>query len=388
MQNKSVENIKIAEHGAWVALWAYVFLTALMFYSSYLLNSQSLRANAFNNLTDILSIFSVIVGLKMARMPRDSDHTYGHWKIESIAALISSFIMAMIGFYVLYETVITIAHRSQPVNDPTGAFAGIFAALIMLLVYFYTKRLAKWVKSPALRAISKDNLEDIASSLSTSVAVVAVSMHLPIIDTLAAIFITFFIFKTAFDVFRENAFSLSDGFDNHLLEQYSSVIEKIDKVESVKTLRGRTYGSNVFLDVVVEMSPDLSVYESHATTEIIERRLREAFGVFDIDVHVEPCQLADEEKEAALALKLLHLEEELLSGKALYTEDFIEIAADGEVSGSPTLSNSGISHYQPRRISQKTFLLSYQIEQSLVSSVWRRKTDWHCIYRQLTKRSD
>ena len=54
----------------------------------------------------------------------------------------------------------------------------------------------------------------------------------------------------------------------------------------VKSQRGRTYGSNIYLDVVIEMNPDLSVYESHAITEEVERLLKEQFGVFDIDVHV------------------------------------------------------------------------------------------------------
>jgi divalent metal cation (Fe/Co/Zn/Cd) transporter len=59
-------------------------------------------------------------------------------------------------------------------------------------------------------------------------------------------------------------------------------------VEGVRSIRGRTYGSNIFLDVVVLMNPTLTVLQSHYVTEIIEERLANEFGVYDTDVHVEP----------------------------------------------------------------------------------------------------
>ncbi|MDD0538542.1 cation transporter, partial [Shigella sonnei] len=64
-----------------------------------------LQANGFNNVTDIMGNIAILIGLRLARIPADSDHVYGHWKIESIASLISSFIMFFVGFEVLRETV-------------------------------------------------------------------------------------------------------------------------------------------------------------------------------------------------------------------------------------------------------------------------------------------
>ena len=66
------------------------------------------------------------------------------------------------------------------------------------------------------------------------------------------------------------------------------------KIARVKSQRGRTYGSNIYLDVVLEMNPDLSVYESHAITEEVEDLLKDEFGVFDIDVHVEPSSIPED----------------------------------------------------------------------------------------------
>lgn len=108
---------------------------------------------------------------------------------------------------------------------------------------------------------AKDNLSDAVSSIATSIAIFASSFNLTIIDRLMAVIITIFIFKQP-TIFREAVFSLSDGFDETKISIYTAAIAKLPKVVTVKFIRGRTYGSNIF-DVVVEMSPDLSVYESH-----------------------------------------------------------------------------------------------------------------------------
>ena len=106
-------------------------------------------------------------------------------------------------------------------------------------VYVHNKRLSQKVKSSALVAAAKDNLSDAVTSIGTSVAIVAASFNLVIIDRLAAIVITYFILKTAYDIFMESAFSLSDGFDEKELKKYKEAILKIPKVTAVKSQRGR-----------------------------------------------------------------------------------------------------------------------------------------------------
>jgi len=59
-------------------------------------------------------------------------------------------------------------------------------------------------------------------------------------------------------------------------------------VKSVKSIRGRMYGANVFLDVVVTMDKSLTVEKSHNVADAIEDLLADRFQVFDTDIHIEP----------------------------------------------------------------------------------------------------
>ena len=394
-------NLKLAERGVWVSIAAYIFLSLLQLGVAQITNSASLLANGFNNVTDILGNIAIVIGLRIARIPSDNDHTYGHWKVESIASLISSFIMFFIGFEVLRQTIVGFIEGSSTEINPVGAAVALFSAFVMIGVYLYSSRLAKKTQSKALEASSKDNLSDALTSLGTTVAIVAAALHWIWLDRIMALVICGFILKTAYDIFRDSVFSLSDGFDDNLLADYKEAIELVNKVKSVKMIRGRTYGSNIFLDVVVEMSRDLSVYESHAATEKIERMLMAGFDVYDVDVHVEPAALPEEEHFASRALELLPKEEALLNGKhldQLLAPQFQAITTKGKIiqqeeymASAVETEDLAIHNYQAEQVSKKTFILTYHYldnqKSYTVSSIWRRNEYWRCIYRQVTGES-
>ncbi|BAK59270.1 cation diffusion facilitator family transporter [Lactococcus garvieae] len=394
-------NLKLAERGVWVSIAAYIFLSLLQLGVAQITNSASLLANGFNNVTDILGNIAIVIGLRIARIPSDNDHTYGHWKVESIASLISSFIMFFIGFEVLRQTIVGFIEGSSTEINPIGAAVALFSAFVMIAVYLYSSRLAKKTQSKALEASSKDNLSDALTSLGTTVAIVTAALHWIWLDRIMALVICGFILKTAYDIFRDSVFSLSDGFDDNLLADYKEAIELVNKVKSVKMIRGRTYGSNIFLDVVVEMSRDLSVYESHAATEKIERMLMAGFDVYDVDVHVEPAALPEEEHFASRALELLPKEEALLNGKhldQLLAPQFQAITTKGKIiqqeeymANAIATEDLAIKNYQAEQVSKKTFILTYHYldnqKSYTVSSIWRRNEYWRCIYRQVTGES-
>lgn len=302
--------------------------------------------------------------------------------------------MFVVGFQVLIQTVRKIFLRIETVVDPLGATVGVLSAIVMCGVYFYNKSLAKKLKSSALIAAAKDNLSDAATSIGTSIAIVAASFNLTIIDYITAIIITFFILKTAYDIFMEATFSLSDGFDEKNLKAYEKAILEIPKVTKVKKKRGRSYGSNIYLDIVVEMNPDLSVYESHAITEQIEKVLSKRFSVYDTDVHVEPAAIPEDEIYGNVLHKLSRNEKIFLSKipdyENLLAPDFYLIDENGHhhnrqeviANQQPLLNN--YKDFKMTSVSQKTKLISYELEGNFHTSIWRRNETWFMIYHQVT----
>ena len=353
--NQSVSNLKLAERGAIISILTYLFLSAAKLATGHLLHSSSLVADGFNNVSDIVGNVALLIGIRLARQPADRDHRFGHWKIEDLASLITS--------------------------------------IIMFVVYLYNTHLSKQAKSKALKAAAKDNLSDAVTSLGTSIAILASSFNYPIVDKLVAIIITFFILKTAYDIFIESSFSLSDGFDEHLLEDYQKAIMEIPKISKVKSQRGRTYGSNIYLDITLEMNPDLSVFESHEIADQVESMLSERFGVFDTDIHIEPAPIPEDEILDNVYKKLLMREQLIDQGnqlEELLAEDFIYIRQDGQELNKDAYKaekelTSAIKELHLTSISQKTKLIRYQVGDTIHTSIWRRHETWQNIFHQETK---
>lgn len=394
--NNPSKNLKLAEQGALLAIVTYILLSTAKLIAGSMLHSSSLTADGFNNISDIVANIAVLIGLRMARKPADMDHKFGHWKIEDLASLITSLIMFFVGLDVLFETVQKIISKQVTAIDPLGAIVGFISAIIMTGVYLFNKKLAKRANSKALEAAAKDNLSDAITSLGTSIAIIASALNYPLVDQLVAIIITFFILKTAYDIFMESSFSLSDGFDESLLQDYKQAILEIPKITQVKSQRGRTYGSNIYLDIILEMNPDLSVYESHEIADQVEEMLMERFGIFDIDIHIEPAPIPEDEILDNVYKKLLMREQLVDQGSQLdnlLSEEFFYISQDGRQLNKTEFqaeksTEKKIKNFELISISHKTKLIRYQIDDILHTSIWRRHESWQNVFHQETRKED
>lgn len=394
---QQIQNLKLAERGAIISITAYIALSGIKLAAGHIFHSDALTADAFNNISDIIGNIAVLVGLRMAQKPADTDHKFGHWKMEDLASLITSFIMFVVGFQVLYSTLIKIMSNQTVEIDMTGAIVGIFSAFVMIGVYLYNKSLAKKVHSKALEATAKDSLSDAVTSIGTSVAIIAAAFNFPIVDKIAAVIITFFILKTAYEIFMESFFTLSDGFDEELLHKYEEDILKLPKIVAVKSQRGRTYGANIYLDIVLEMNPDLSVYESHEITEQVEQLLTLKHGVFDVDIHVEPSEIPHDEIFEHVFDKLYRLESEIQAHEPGYEdlidENYLLIDAKGrylnkaEMLQAHPVQSTYLSNYQMTSVSQKSKLVTFEIGDYVHTSLWRRHENWTVVFHQISKKA-
>ena len=287
MSNRSAE-LKQAEKGAIVSIIAYVILAVLKLGIGSYANSKALYADGLNNFTDTIASVAILIGLRLSRKPADNEHRYGHWKAENVASLLTSLVMFVVGFEVLKNAVESLIHKNIQQPEPIAAFVGIFSAIVMYGVYLYNKKLGEKYNSSSLIAVSKDNFSDMLTSLGAAIAVFTAAFQLAWLDTVTALIIALIILKTAFDIFKESTFYLSDGFDKEKLVLYKQEILKNPDIRVVPVLRARTLGANIFLDVTVKVNPNLTVRESHEIVDNMEKHLKETFNIFDIDVHVEP----------------------------------------------------------------------------------------------------
>ena len=288
MEEQAYLDLKRGERGAIISIIAYLCLSALKLIIGYIANSEALKADGFNNATDIIASIAVLIGLKLSQRPPDDDHPYGHWKSETVASMLASFIMMGVGIQVTYQAISSVFNRIEESPDLIAAWTGLFSAIVMYFVYRYNQKLAREINSQSVMAAAKDNLSDAWVSIGAFVGIIGAQFGLPWLDPIAAIIVGLIICKTAWEIFRDASHHLTDGFDQKLLDSYKDTIINCYGVKGVKDIKARNYGNNVVVDTVILVNSDLDLKEAHDIATEVEDELMKEHSVFDVIVHVEP----------------------------------------------------------------------------------------------------
>jgi cation diffusion facilitator family transporter len=281
-------DIKQGERGAWLSILAYICLSLLKLIVGYTFHSEALLADGLNNSTDIIASIAVLVGLKISRKPPDRDHRYGHFRAETVAALIASIIMLVVGIQVLYQSVNSFFEDIIVKPDWITAWTALFSAGVIFLVYVYNIRLAKRINSHAIQATAMDNRSDALVSIGAFVGIAGAQLGWPLLDPIAAFLVGGIICKTAIQIFRNASHALTDGFDENELRRFRKTIEGTPGVNRVDDLKARIHGNNVLLDVTIHVNSSLSVAQSHDISDVIEERMLQKHQVSHVHIHVEP----------------------------------------------------------------------------------------------------
>lgn len=284
-------DIRRGEKGAWISIGAYLVLSALKITSGYLFASEALTADGFNNVSDIVASFAVLIGLRISRKPPDQDHPYGHLRAETIAALLASFIMGTVGLQVLIAAVRNLWKGQSVSPDLNAGWISLLSAVAMFGIYAYNIRLARQIRNRALLAAAQDNRSDALVSIGAAAGIFGTRLGMPWLDGVAAIAVGCIILKTAWDIFSSATHTLTDGFDVQQLMSLRTTVEKSEGVKAIKDIKARIHGSTVLVDVIIAVNPSISLIEGHRICDKIEQRMKRKHDIMNVHVHVEPDDL-------------------------------------------------------------------------------------------------
>lgn len=284
------ENLKLAQRGAYLSLIVYIILSIVKYVTGFVFNSAAVRADALNNMTDIIVSLAVIIGLKISIKPADRNHPYGHLKSENISSLLVSFVIMFVGIQVVIQNAPRLFKEDDVVPNAITIIVSLISGLIMLIVFAVNQILAKRTKSSSLNSAAKDNLSDSLVSIGTAIGLIFTQIGFPIVDIILATLLGLLIVYTGFGIFKEAIFMLSDGFNETELEAYRNDILEVDEVQKVKSIKGRYHGSSVFIDVTIVVDANLSLVEAHQICDNVEHHLHKK-GISSVYVHPEPDHL-------------------------------------------------------------------------------------------------
>ena len=272
-------------------------LSLLKLAAGILGRSGAMIADAVHSFSDLATDVVVIVFARISAKPRDDGHDYGHGKYETLATILISIALGIVGAGILVNSIGAVRVVLDGGLLPRPGLVALVAAVLSIaakeILYRYTVREGRAIDSPSVIANAWHHRSDALSSLGTLVGIGCAYFlgdRWRIADPIAALIVAVFIFKVAFDLIRTG---LGELLEKSLPEETEREILRIvtldPAVREPHNLRTRRIGAAIAVEVHVRVDGAMSVACSHALTVGIERRLRERFGEETmIAVHVEP----------------------------------------------------------------------------------------------------
>ncbi|MBV1756253.1 MAG: cation diffusion facilitator family transporter [Dethiosulfatibacter sp.] len=268
-----------------ITLFTFKLITGL------LVNSISITADAFNNLSDLGTNLVSFIGFTLADKPADKDHPFGHGRSEYISAMIISVIILLFSYELIKSSVLRIINPQPVIFKWYVVLILVISILVKLWMAFFNKELNRKIDSHNLDAIFVDSVADV---LATSVVLISFILSKYTVfsfDGIAGIFVGLFIGYNGVTILKETLNAII-GSPPKAEEYYNIVnfIKKFDSIDGVHDLIIHDYGPETKLATIhVEMSCDYTFSDAHAIIDTIENRVKEKFGV-ELVIHIDPVE--------------------------------------------------------------------------------------------------
>ncbi len=276
----------------WVGIGVNAVLIALKLWGGLAGRSRALIADAVHSISDLVSDFIVLVGLHFLGKEEDEEHPYGHGKIETLAAVGVGLLLLAAATKIGYESAIAI-YRGD-ISAP-HLFTIIIAGLSVVAkeaLYQVTVRIGRRVGSEALIANAWHHRSDAWSSVVTLVGVSAAVFvpRLRVLDSYAALFVSFFIVRVAAGILWSALRKIVDTAPSaEFIGAVRISVERVPGVRQCHDIMARYYARRIRMELHIVVDPGMTVAEAH---DIIDDVVEVITGKFeDVDkvlVHVDP----------------------------------------------------------------------------------------------------
>ena len=272
-----------------------VFLFIGKFLAGTISNSIAITADAFNNLSDAGSSIVTLLGFKMAGAKPDTEHPFGHGRIEYISGLVVAAAILLMGYELIRDSVGKILHPEETVFNALVAVILIASILVKLYMAYYNHNNGKKLDSAAMRAVATDSLSDMVAT--TAVLLASVFTHFTgyKIDGYCGLVVGLLVGYAGFDAARETLNPLLGQPPAHeFVEKIDEIVMSHPEVCGMHDLIVHDYGpGRKMISLHAEVPAEGNILELHDVIDNIENELRRTLGC-EATIHMDPIVTSDE----------------------------------------------------------------------------------------------
>lgn len=270
-----------------------IFINILLFVFKFVFGtiaaSVAMVTDAFNNLSDAASSLISILGFKLAGKKPDPQHPFGHGRLEYISGLIISFLILLMGFELITDSVGAIKNPSPVEGGIVPVIVMCAAILAKLYMYVYNHGVGKKINSVSLEATAKDSLSDMISTFVVIGSIVASRFTSLPVDGIAGVVVGAFIIKTGIEAAVETIRPLL-GMppEKELVEAIEKELLAHEPICGMHDLVVHDYGpGRLMITLHAEVPGDRNIFDLHDVIDNAEVDISKKIGCH-ITIHLDP----------------------------------------------------------------------------------------------------
>lgn len=266
-----------------------VFLKAI---SGHLGHSYALIADATETGADVFSSGLLLLALRLAVKPADKQHPYGHGKAEPVAAVMISIFLIAAAFWIGFHAIEMI----QTPHELPKRFTLAVLLIVMVIkevMFRYVRAVGRQLKSTAVIADAyhhrSDAITSVAAFIGISVALIMGKGH-ESADDWAALLASGVIIFNAIGILRPAIGEIMDAAPSEeIVDQIRNLAAGVQDVRMIEKTFVRKMGFDYFVDLHVQVDPDMTVQRSHEIAhQVKDVLLHSDMNIKDVLIHIEP----------------------------------------------------------------------------------------------------
>lgn len=265
-------------------------LLLLKTYAAWATGSVSMLGSLADTALDLLSSVVTLCAVRLAATPADHEHRYGHGKAEALAALFQVALVTASAGLIGFEAVAALRGGAPVADAGTGIWTSCASIVATMVLLAYQRRIIRQTGSVAIAADNAHYQADVVLSV-TVMAALALDRFAGLhgADPLFGIGVACWLAFGAFRASRAAVDMLMDReWPTDRRAAFIAVASQQPGMLGMHDLRTRTSGSLHFAQFHMDVDPDLTVRAAHDLVEGIEARLKEAFPMTDVLIHIDP----------------------------------------------------------------------------------------------------
>ena len=282
---------------------AAVLLTGMKLVVGLLTGSLGILAEAAHSGLDLIAAVVTFLAVRVSGRPPDSEHHYGHGKVENLSALIETLLLLVTCVWIIYEAIRRLFFENVPVTVTYWSFLVMGISIVIDITR--SRALMRTAKKHGSQALEADALHFSTDVWSSCVVIAGLAgilladrLHesapaaahwLYRADAIAALGVSVIVIYVSFRLGQRTIAALLDRAPKGISSTVRQGMAKLPGVSDVKQVRVRQSGPSTFVDLVLSVKADTSVERAHCIAAEAENLVHQLVPKSEVMVHVEPC---------------------------------------------------------------------------------------------------